>query len=172
MSIKPTLADAVNDQIRTEFQSAYQYLAMAAWFTENNLHGFAHWMKMQWTEEIQHALKLYTFLHNRGGSVELKALDAPIGTFESPLQCFQAVLIHEQTVTQRINELYSKAQAEHDLPLQVMLQWFINEQVEEEAQVSEVLDRLKLIGTDGPSIFLLDQQLGRRQATAESTEGA
>lgn len=169
MPIQPSLANAVNDQIAIEFQSAYQYLAMSAWFTQNNLHGFAHWMHMQWQEEMNHAMKLYTFLHDRGGSVVLKGLSAPTATYTSPQHCFEEVLIHEQRVTESINALYDVAVKERDLPLQIVLQWFISEQVEEEAQVNEVLDRLKLVGTDGPSIFLVDRELSRRPS-ASTTE--
>lgn len=172
MSITPTLASAVNDQIAIEFQSAYQYLAMSAWFTQNNLHGFAHWMQTQWQEEIMHAMKLYTFLHDRGGEVVLKGLAAPVATYISPQHCFEAVLAHEQHVTESINALYEKAVAERDLPLQIVLQWFISEQVEEEAQVNEVIDRLKLVGTDGPSIFLVDRELARRPVASPSSEQA
>lgn len=120
---------------------------------------------MQWREEIQHAMKLFTFLHDRGGEVLLQGLAAPTASYESPLHCFEEVLAHEQYITERINNLFELAQREKDLPLQVVLQWYINEQVEEEAQVMEVLDRLKLVGTDGPSIFLLDRQLAERSAS-------
>lgn len=165
MAMKTVLVNAVNEQIATEFQSAYQYLAMSAWFAQNNLHGFAHWMQMQWNEEIMHGMKLFTFLHHRGGEVVLQGLGAPTASYQSALQCFEAVLAHEQRVTESINALYELAQKEKDLPLQIVLQWFISEQVEEEAQVSEVLDRLKLVGTDGPAIFLLDRQLAGRTAS-------
>ncbi len=164
MSIAAPLAEAVNDQIQVEFQSAYQYLAMAAWFTESNLHGFAHWMQMQWQEETLHAMKLYGFLHHRGGRVVLRALEAPTSTYQSPLHCFEEVLKHEERVTKKINELYELAMKEKDLPLQIMLQWFINEQVEEEAQVTELVDRLNLVGSDSTALFLLDSQLAGRPA--------
>ncbi|MCO6466292.1 MAG: ferritin [Bradyrhizobiaceae bacterium] len=170
MSIKPKLVDAINEQIATEFQSAYQYLAMSAWFTRSSLHGFAHWMQMQWQEEIAHAMKLFTFLHDRGGNVVLRGLDAPVAEYSSPQQCFEEVLRHEQQVTERIHALYELAQQERDLALQMVLQWYISEQVEEEAQVNEVLDRLRLVGTDGPAIFLLDRQLGERSASANQPQ--
>jgi ferritin len=121
-------------------------------------------MMLQWQEEIQHAMKLYTFLQSRGGVVHLQALAEPVAAYQSPLQCFQEVLAHEQAVTQRINDLYEQAQQQKDLPLQIVLQWFISEQVEEESMVNEVLDRLTLIGADGPSIYLLDRQLATRIA--------
>ncbi len=164
MAVKPKLVSAINDQIQAEFQSAYQYLAMAAWFEENNLQGFAHWMRLQWQEETNHAMKLYTHLMARGGTVALQAIKAPAKSFSSALQVFEQVRKHELAITERINVLYELAVKEKDLPLQIVLQWFINEQVEEEAVVEGIIDRLKLIGADGPSIYLLDRQLGARQA--------
>ncbi len=164
MSIKPKLVSAVNDQIQAEFASAYLYLSMSAWLSENNLHGFAHWMQTQWREETDHAMKLYRFVHDRGGAVTLQTIKAPTEEFKSPLAIFESVLGHERAITQSINDLYELAVNEKDLPLQVVLQWFINEQVEEEAMVEEIIDRLKLIGTDGPSIYLVDRELGSRNA--------
>lgn len=167
--MKTKLVGAINDQICAEFKSAYLYLAMAAWFTENNLPGFAHWMKLQWQEETQHAIKLYDFLHSRGASVTLQAMDAPKKNFKAPLEIFEQVRKHEIMITERINALYELAVVEKDYPLQIVLQWFINEQVEEESQVMEIVERLKLIGSDGPSIYLFDRQLAGRATTASST---
>ena len=171
MAIKPKLADAINDQIQAEFQSAYQYLAMAAWFEENNLSGFTHWMRLQWQEETAHAMKLFTFLHDRGGVVKLQSINVPDASWGSPLEVFEDVQKHEQRITERINDLYELAVQEKDLPTQVVLQWFINEQVEEEAVVDGIIDRLKLIGSDGPSIYLLNRELGARSGdSAGATE--
>lgn len=169
MSIAPELAQAVNNQINIEFQSAYSYLAMSAWFSEHNLHGFAQWMQAQWEEETGHALKLYRFLHDRGGDVVLQAIEAPNIVADDALQIYESVRDHEQMVTQKINELYELAVDKKDLPLQVMLQWFINEQVEEEATVEEIVDRLKLIGGDGPAIYLIDREMGTRKSTSSSS---
>ena len=165
MSIAPELNQAVNDQINIEFQSAYVYLAMSAWFTENNLPGFAQWMMAQWEEETGHALKLYRFLHDRGGSAQLQQINEPKIEAKTALDIFTDVRNHEQMVTQKINDLYELAVSKKDLPLQVVLQWYINEQVEEEATVEEIVDRLKLIGSDGPAIYLLDREMGSRNAT-------
>jgi len=164
MAIKPKLASAINDQIQAEFQSAYQYLAMSAWFEENNLSGFSHWMRLQWQEETTHAMKLFTFLNHRGGSVKLQSIKVPDASWGSPLEVFEDVQKHERSITERINDLYELAVKEKDLPTQVVLQWFINEQVEEEAAVDGIIDRLKLIGSDGPSIYLLNRELGGRTA--------
>ncbi|MFM8771147.1 MAG: ferritin [Candidatus Kapaibacterium sp.] len=162
MAMKQHLVDAFNAQIQAEFQSAYVYLGMAAWFTENNLPGFAQWMRVQWEEETQHAMKLYDFLHNRGESVTLRPLAAPGSSYTSALDVFEHVHSHEQSITASINALYELALTEKDLPSQIVLQWFINEQVEEEALVMEIIERLKLVGSDGPSIYLLDRQMATR----------
>ena len=164
MPVKPSTSAAISEQIRAEFHSAYVYLGMSSWFADNNLPGFAHWMRMQWQEETQHAMKLYDFLHNRGGSVQLLDIAAPTATYASAIDVFDAVQKHEESITQRINDLYEVALKEKDLPLQIVLQWFINEQVEEEAQVSEIVDQLKMVGADGPSLYLLDRQLASRTA--------
>jgi ferritin len=162
MPMKTSLIEAVNEQIRNEFQSAYLYLSMSAWFTYKNLPGFAHWMKIQWEEETGHALKLFQFVHDRGGIVTLKPLDAPTIEYDSPTALFEEVLNHEQQVTAEINDLHDLAVKERDLPLQIILQWYITEQVEEEAQVEEILGKLKYLGADGPSLYLLDRNLATR----------
>ena len=128
MSIEPKLVKAVNEQIQAEFASAYLYLAMSAWLSENNLHGFAHWMQSQWREETEHAMKLYRFVHDRGGTITLQTIAAPKKKFKSPLGIFESVLEHERSITTRINNLYELAVREKDLPLQIVLQWFINEE--------------------------------------------
>ncbi|MCX6140485.1 MAG: ferritin [Candidatus Kapabacteria bacterium] len=167
--MKPKLVDAFNAQIQAEFQSAYTYLGMAAWFTENNLPGFAQWMRIQWQEETMHAMKLHDFLHSRGESVTLRALVAPSKKYSSAVQVFEQVRKHEQSITASINDLYELALKEKDLPSQIVLQWFINEQVEEEALVMEIIERLKLVGSDGPSVYLLDRQMAVRPTPTTGT---
>ncbi len=168
--MNPILAEAINEQIRAEFHSAYIYLAMAAWANENNLPGTAHWLRMQWQEETLHATKFLDFLHSRNASVHLLAIDEPPRSYASLIDVFEHVLHHEQSITERINVLYDKAVEHRDRPLQILLQWFINEQVEEESQVQGILDQLKLVGSDGPSIFLLDRQFASRPAPATNPE--
>lgn len=162
------LAKALNEQIQAEFQSAYIYLAMSAWCAERNLPGMAHWMRMQWQEEKMHASKLFDFLLSRGASAHLLALAEPRKDYASATDVFEQVQHHEQYITSRINDLYDLAIEERDRPLQIVLQWFISEQVEEEAQVAEIVERLRLVGTDGPSIYLLDRELAQRAAPAEA----
>jgi len=130
--IGKAMQDAMNDQINKELFSSYLYLSMAAYFENKNLMGFAHWMRVQEGEEREHAMKFYDFILERGGQVVLKAIDAPATTWNSNLELFREVAKHEGEVTASINTLYELALAEKDYPAQVMLQWFINEQVEEE----------------------------------------
>lgn len=169
MAMKSSLVEAFHVQIQAEFQSAYVYLGMTAWFTENNLPGFASWMKVQWEEETTHAMKLFDFLHHRGESVVLRPLEEPSRTYSSALDVFENVRKHELAITDRINKLYALALEQIDLPSQIVLQWFINEQVEEESLVTEIVERLKLVGSDGPSVYLLDRQLASRTAGAPGT---
>ncbi len=158
------LEKALNEQITHELESAYVYLAMCAYFEAQNLLGMAHWMRLQAQEEVGHAMKIFDFINDRGGRVELGAIAKPPFEFKSPLEVFQKALAHERKITGLINQLYDLADDEDDYPTEVMLQWFIDEQVEEEKSAQEVIDHLKLIGESGAGIFLLDRQLGERKA--------
>ena len=142
--------------------SAYMYLAMSADCSDRNLTGFAHWLRLQAGEEVEHAMRFYDFLLERGGRVVLQAIDQPPVEFGSPLAIMERSLEHERFVTARINDLYDLAQEEGDRPAQVMLQWFITEQVEEEASIDAVVERMKMFGSEGPALFMLDRDLGAR----------
>lgn len=166
--LDPVVEQALNDQIQAEFQSAYLYLAMSARFETMNLKGFAHWLQLQWQEETMHAMKFYDFLLQRNGTVELKTLEKPETPFKTPLEAFEEVLEHEQYITGRIHQLYDLATEKRDYPLQSLLHWFIDEQVEEEDAARAVIDTLHLIGDEGPNLFLLDRELGARQAEPEA----
>lgn len=166
--LDPVVEQALNDQIQAEFQSAYLYLAMSARFETMNLKGFAHWLQLQWQEETMHAMKFYDFLLQRNGTVELKTLEKPATPFKTPLEAFEEVLEHEQYITGRIHSLYDLATEKRDYPLQSLLHWFIDEQVEEEDAARAVIDTLRLIGDEGPNLFLLDRELGARQAEPEA----
>jgi ferritin len=156
------LQDAINAQIRDELYSAYLYLSMAAYSEEANLPGFAHWMRLQNQEEVSHAMKLFDYVNERGGRVVLHAIDQPPTDFESPLSTFEMTLEHEQKVTGLIHNLYELALDEKDYPTQVMLQWFIEEQVEEEDSASQILETLKMIGKQGHALVMFDRALGQR----------
>jgi ferritin len=156
------MQDAINDQINKELYSSYLYLSMAAYFADRNLSGFAHWMRVQEGEEREHAMKFYDFILERGGKVMLKAIDAPKTEWTSTLEIAEEVAAHEAKVTASIYALYETALKEKDYPAQVMLQWFISEQVEEEKNAAEIVANLKLIEERGTAIFVLDHQLGKR----------
>lgn len=160
--ITKTMQDTLNDQIQKEMFSSYLYLSMAAYFAAKNLPGFAHWMRKQADEEREHGMKIYDHLIERGGHVTLKAIEAPQTDWKSSLEIFEETAAHEAKVTASINALYELALKEKDYPAQVMLQWFITEQVEEEKNAAEILAHLKLIDERGPEMLMLDQRLGKR----------
>jgi ferritin len=161
------MLNALNEQINQELFSAYLYLSMAAHFEATNLPGMAQWMKVQAHEETIHAMKFYNFILDRGGKVMLKAIAQPQTEFKSPMDIFKQALEHEKKVTSLINKLYEQAQADKDYPAQVMLQWFINEQVEEEKNATEIVARLELIGESKGQLVYLDHELGKRKAEQE-----
>ncbi|MFH5832306.1 ferritin [Halalkalibaculum sp. DA3122] len=170
--IKKQIEEEVNDQIRAEFQSAYLYLGFSAWFESKNLNGFAHWMKLQWQEEINHAMRLYNHLLQRGGEVRLKTLEAPEVDVSSAQEVFERALNHEQYITKRIHKLYTLAQDEEDYPLKSLLHWFIDEQVEEEDVTGEIFERLKMIEGQPAALLDLDRELAQRQSEEESEAAA
>lgn len=160
--INQKVQDAMNEQIKNELFSAYLYLSMAAYFEEKNLAGFAHWMRLQSREEQEHALKFYDFLLDRGGKISLMTIEQPKAEWKSALDAFNDAYAHEQLVTGMINKIYETALQEKDYPSQIMLQWFINEQVEEEKNASDIVAQLKLIEERGTAILMLDKQLAKR----------
>ncbi len=162
--ISKIMQDAINEQIKNELYSAYLYLAMSAYFEERNLAGFASWLRVQASEEQEHAMKFYDYLHDRGGQVVLKAIEQPPAEWKTNLEVFEQVLEHEQKVTSLINKLYEQALKENDYPSQIMLQWFINEQVEEEKNASQIIENLKLIDARGTAVLMLDHDLGKRKS--------
>jgi ferritin len=165
--ISDALRDEINAQIKYELYSAYMYLAMSAWCSDRNLDGFARWMRLQAQEEVAHAMRFYEYLLERGARVELQAIDEPPKDFAAPLAVMEKSLEHEKFVSSRIHGLYELAQKEGDYPAQVMLQWFITEQVEEENSIGTIVDRMKMFGSEGPALMILDSQLGARSPGAE-----
>lgn len=160
------IQDAINEQIKNEFYSAYLYLSMAAYSEEVNLPGIAHWMRLQGQEEIMHAMKFFDYVNERGGRVVLQPIAQPPAEFKSPLDVFEQTLTHERKVTEMINALYALALEEGDYPTQMMLHWFIEEQVEEESTASRILERLRMIGDSGSALLMLDRELDQRAAAA------
>jgi len=160
--LSKSLQDAINEQIRNEIESAYLYLSMSAHCEAENLPGAAHWLQAQWQEELEHAMKLFKYVYERGGRVTLQAIQKPAVKFSNLLGIFQQVYTHEQKVTALINDLYKAATKEQDFASQVELQWFIKEQVEEEKNASEIIELLKMSGESGPALLMVDRQLGAR----------
>lgn len=160
--LNPTVQQALNDQVQKELHSAYIYLSMAAYFEAENLAGAASWMRQQASEEQAHAMKIFDFIIDRGGRVALQAIDAPPADFASPLAVFQASYAHEQKVTKSIYDLYALAVKEGDYPTQVMLQWFIDEQVEEEKNASAIMAQLQMVGDSPAALLMIDRQLAAR----------
>ncbi len=158
------MQDAINQQISAEISSAYLYLAMSAYCAAGNRPGSAHWMRVQWQEELSHAMKLFDYINDRGGRAVLKAVAQPPTDFKSLLDVFQQVLEHEREVSTMIHRLYEAAVKENDYPTQIMLQWFISEQVEEEKTATEIVEQLKLIGEHGGAVIMLDRHLAKRGA--------
>lgn len=160
--ISKTMQAAVNEQINKELFSAYLYLSMSSHFEDKNLGGFARWMRVQAGEEQEHAMKFFDHLRERGGRVLLQAIAAPATEWKSNLEAFKEVQAHEAKVTASINSLYELALKEKDYPAQVMLQWFISEQVEEEKNAADIVSQLEMIEDRGTAVLMLDKQLGKR----------
>jgi ferritin len=160
--LSKSMQDGLNEQIQKEYYSSYLYLAMAAYCEASNLPGSAKWMRVQSGEELKHAMKLYDHVVDRGGRVTLQAIQQPPGEYKSALDIFEKVFAHEQHVTASIHKLYALALKENDYPAQVMLQWFVTEQVEEEKSASLVVEQLKAVGESKTSLMLLDRHLGKR----------
>lgn len=154
--------DALNEQVKWELYSSYLYLAMSSWFTDKGLPGFAHWMRMQAEEEMIHAMKFYAYILERGGKTVLHAIDAPTQDWDGALKVFDYALNHEYAVTKRINDLMDVAYGEKDHAATIFLQWFVTEQVEEEASFGEIVSQLKLIGGQGEGLFMMDKELAGR----------
>jgi len=162
MLLSEAVQDAINEQIKHEIYSAYLYLAMSAHFEAEGLSGFAGWTRMQYTEEMEHAMKFYGYINERGGRVMLQAINQPPAEWGSPLEIFEAILAHEKKVTALIHSLYEVALKENDYASQIMLHWFIEEQVEEEASAGEMVDRLRMVGDNKPALLQLDHLAGAR----------
>ena len=160
--IGKAMQDTMNEQINKELFSSYLYLSMAAYFEDKNLPGFASWMRLQADEEREHAMKFYDFILERGGRVTLKTIEAPRTEWSSSLEVAEEVAAHEAKITTSINALYELALKEKDYPAQVMLQWFISEQVEEEKSAAEIVANLKLIEERGTAVLMLDHRLAKR----------
>jgi ferritin len=160
--LQKSVHEALNAQIRHEVYSSYLYLAMSAHCESKNYSGIEKWLKVQRKEEYGHAMKLFHYVQERGAAVVLQAIDQPPVNFGEPLELFKKVLKHEQKVTGLITGLYELATKEMDYPTQFMLQWFVTEQVEEEKNVTDIIDQIVRVGDTPVSLMMLDRQLGVR----------
>jgi len=164
--INKKIQDAINAQINLEQYSAQLYLAMSAHCEGRSFRGFAHWLRVQAQEETKHASKLVTFLLDRGGKLELGAISAPQSDFGTVTQVFETILEHEKSITGKIGFLFELSRAEKDYASEITLQWYVTEQVEEEANVGQIVDQLKAVGEQGGGIWYLDSKMGKRAASA------
>ncbi|MDD4058666.1 MAG: ferritin [Bacteroidales bacterium] len=162
MKFNKKVEDILNKQVNAEFWSAFMYLSMSAWFENQGLKGMANWMRVQYLEETSHAMKIYDFIISRGGEAKLAAIDAVPTEWKSITEVFEETYKHECLVTEMIHNCYNVAAAEKDHASTNMLQWFIDEQVEEEQNVIEILDQLKLIGDKGQGVYMLNKELASR----------
>jgi ferritin len=160
--IPKSIQDALNQQINLEQYSAQLYLAMSAHCETKAFRGFAQWLRVQAQEETAHAMKLVTFLLDRGGRLELAAIQAPPTEFGTITQVFEKILAHERSITASINALFERSRSEKDYASEITLQWYVTEQVEEEATIGQIVDHLKAVGEQGGGIWYLDSKMGKR----------
>lgn len=167
--LSPKIEKALNEQLNREFFSAYLYLSMSAYCSSLSLDGFANWMRVQYDEEFFHAMKFYSYIIDRGGKVTLESIDKPQTDWKGVIDVFSATLEHERFITSSINELATLSLEDKDHATANFLQWFINEQVEEESTADNILNKLKLIGEDGNGIYMIDKELATRVYTPPTT---
>ncbi len=153
---------ALNDQVGFEYDSAYLYLSMTAWLHNEGWDGMAHWVRKQYSEEIVHAEKIFDYIVSRNGKISIASLEKPKGSWNAPLDLFKEVLKHEEAVTARIHALVKLSIESADYATQSFLTWFVDEQVEEEAQATKVVSLLEKIGSSTGSLLMIDKQLGKR----------
>jgi ferritin len=168
--MKPQILEALNDQIRMELSSGYVYLAMSAQFESESYDGFAHWMRLQAQEELEHAMRLFDYVNRRGGRVVLQPIPCPPKDYGAPLDAFRNALEHEQAVTASIHELFTLAVELDDVATQRELDWFVTEQVEEEENANRAVDLLTRAGTDVTALLFLDKEFGSRTDEHEGEE--
>lgn len=169
--LKDPIEKELNQQINAELYSEYLYLSMAAYYEDEGLPGFASWMRAQANEEKAHAMRIYDFVIERDGRVTLDSIDSPPTEWSSPADAFEAAYDHEVEITEMIDDLVALARKENDNATENMLQWFVAEQVEEEATAQDILDKLEYVGDDGPGLLMIDQELGQRGGAGSDSSG-
>lgn len=164
--LSKTIQSAFDTQIKNELEAAYLYLSMSSYCSGANFFGFSKWLRAQAQEELGHAMKLFDYVHHRGGNVSLQTIAEPKASFKNIVEVFTIVLEHEQKVTGLIHKLYEMSLKENDYASQIQLQWFISEQVEEEQTATTIVEQLKMVGDNQAMLLMIDKQMGSR-----STEG-
>lgn len=167
-----SMQDAFNEQMKHEFYSSYLYLSMSAFCEGANLPGLAQWMRLQAREEVVHAMKIFDHLLDRGGQVRLQPIGGPPGEFTTARDVFEQAYRHEQQVTASINQVYGRAVDERDFASRVFLDWFVQEQVEEEKTSGLLAEQLRMVGEDRPGLLMLDRELGQRRAGGNAESAA
>ena len=160
--ISEKINEAINRQINKEFYSGYLYLSMSAYLRESGLFGFAQWTKLQAEEEVQHGTKLFNYLIDRKGTVNLEQIAKPEFNFNSPIEIFKFIYEHEKLVTKSVMEIAEEAEDECDRTTLSFIDWFITEQIEEEKNIKDIIKRLELFGDDNTSLYLMDKELAER----------
>lgn len=163
MKISKNMESAINKQITDEFESAFLYLSMSTWFSENNLPGFANWCYVQFLEEQEHAMKFHKYVLDRQGKPIIDAISKPKASWKNPIDVFNDILNHETKVTSKISDLYKKAKEEDDYTSMSFLNWYLYEQVEEEEQSADILNKLKMNGDSKSGLMFLDSVLSSRK---------
>ena len=171
MNMDTGLTKALNAQITLEFNASYIYLGMSAYFESLDLDGFSSWLRAQSAEERSHGMRIYEHLAARNAPIELEALACPKVDFNSPLAVVSAALAHEQGTTRAVNALYARSVETGDYQTKAMMDWFVNEQIEEEDTLRTLESHLKIAGNDGAALLLLDRELGMRPTTTSDAEG-
>ena len=162
MKMKKKTSDELNKQMNLEFESAYIYLAMAAWAEEQALPGMARWLKKQSQEEVEHGMKIFGYLNDRDSTVALAGIPQPKKKWSTALQVFEDALMHEQKVTKSILEVQSKVAQDGDRAAELFLNWYVDEQVEEEAQTRDIIDKIKRVSNAPAGLYIVDKELGQR----------
>ncbi len=161
--IKEKILKILNKQINEELYSSYLYLSMSTYFSSLNYDGFAKWMRLQSQEENEHGMKIYDYILQRDGKIVLSKIETPKALWKSPLEVFQETLKHEQHISACINNIVDLATQEKDHATTQFFQWFVAEQVEEEANASNILEKMKMVGDNKSGLFMLDREMGHRQ---------
>ena len=168
--VSTKMQEVLNEQLNREYFSAYLYLSMSSYCSDVGLNGSAHWFSEQYKEEVEHGMKIYEYMLQRGVKIELEQIDKPESEFKSILEVFEKSLAHEQFMTNNLNELSDLAMKDKDHATYNFLQWFVTEQVEEEATVSDIIAKIKLIGKDGNGLYMIDNELANRLNQESVTE--